>query len=636
MATKEEMQKAGFQILEEGENKLEAFLRANHPSVFKDGSLDVDELKKILNLEITTRARGYGLNFVGKTFANTKYNQETAMELKINEELSKNFDETKNMVIKGDNLDALKILKQNYQGKIKCIYIDPPYNTKNDNFIYNDNFKETEAELLQVFTQEEIERMEGAFKTAKSHSGWLSFIYPRLKLARDLLTEDGVIFVSIDDNEQANLKLLMDEIFGEENFIGIFPRITKKGGKSSDYFAQNHDYVLVFVKDIDQSEFFRPYHNDEDFKNQDEYFEERGFYKLNQTLDYDSLGYVKSLDYPIEINGKIYYAGGDYEKYQQRQLGNHGRADWGWRWSKDLFEFGMKNGFVVLKETRNGSRIYTKTYQKATIKKENGSYNIIYEDRTKALSTLAFINEFSNDNAKQDIVELLGKGIFDYPKPVALIKHLLKISTKPNDIILDFFAGSGTTGQAVMELNFEEMQKKEGEEAGGRKFILVQLDEKIDEKKEAYKFCIENNLEPVISSITIERLKRAGGKYNSVDTGFKVFDLIKKTFLKEEENQLSIHFNENDDLSRVYNMVVKSNFCINSKINVIIEGFIYKLEEEEVYYIINAKDYDAEKNKEKVKEVFQIASKIYVEGWTASINTTLQQYKGNEKVKIVY
>ncbi len=140
-----------------------------------------------------------------------------------------------------------------------------------------------------------------------------------------------LIFISIDDNEQAYLKVLSDEIFGEENFVGVFPRITKRGGKSNDYFAQNHDYVLLYAKNIDSSEFFRLLHNDDKFNNKDEFFEERGYYKLNQTLDYNSLGYVKSLDYPIEIDGKTYYPGGLLEAYRKRQFGDHRRADGAWR-----------------------------------------------------------------------------------------------------------------------------------------------------------------------------------------------------------------------------------------------------------------------------------------------------------------
>ena len=165
---------------------------------------------------------------------------------------------------------------------------------------------------------------------------------PRLLLARDLLSKDGVIFISIDDNEQSNLKLLCDEVFGEENLIGSFPRITKRGGKSSDVIAQNHDYLFIYSKGA--APLLYPLeHNDAGFKYKDSHFEQRGYYKLNQTLDYDSLQYSSSLDYPIIMDGETFYPGGSEEDYIDRQKGNHNRADWCWRWSKDKFKFGLDN-----------------------------------------------------------------------------------------------------------------------------------------------------------------------------------------------------------------------------------------------------------------------------------------------------
>lgn len=510
-----------------------------------EGNLLEKELKQLVRNYAEIEPSKFEFNWAGKekakqlAFANYEEGSLEADGVR-----GKNHHKTQNVIIEGENLQVLHLLRKSYKGKVKCIYIDPPYNTGND-FVYNDKF---ELDIKKYLIESgQIDEATGeqlvdyiSKDDGKKHSKWLSFMYPRLLIARDLLTEDGVIFISIDDNEQANLKLMMSEIFGEENFVGCFPRLTKKAGKSSDEIAKNHDYVLLFVKDIDKSEFFRELHNDDKFNNKDEFFEERGFYKLNQTLDYDSLGYVKSLDYPIEINGKTYYAGGSFENYQKRQSGTHGRADWGWRWSKELFDFGYKSSFIVVKETKNGSRIYTKTYQKATIKKTSKGYEVIYEDRTKAMSSLGFYNEFSNDNSKSEVEDLLGKGIFDYPKPISLIKHLLKISTKPNDIVLDFFAGSGTTGQAVMELNFEEVQKKQkegmitsDEPAGSRKFILVQLPEKIDQKKEAFKSGFK-----FISDITIERVRKASEKYQGIDNGFKVFKLYENPKHKDETDDL--------------------------------------------------------------------------------------------------
>ncbi|MBP3812839.1 MAG: hypothetical protein J6E49_06990, partial [Acidaminococcaceae bacterium] len=364
-----------------------------------------------------------------------------------------------------------------------------------------------------------------------SHSAWLTFMYPRLLLARDLLSEDGVIFISIDDNEQANLKMLCDSIFGEENFISTFPRITKRGGKSSDIIALNHDYVLMYSFS-DSPKLFPVKHNDDAFKYKDKFFEQRGFYKLNQTLDYDSLQYSKSLDYPIEIDNEIFYPGSSEELFRERQNGIHNTADWAWRWSKEKFQFGLKNDFIVVKGSKNGKRIYTKTYQKAFIEENDNGYYIEYGDRTKSLSTLETTeNIYSNDNGTKDLEQTIGKKMFEHAKPLALIEKLLQLSVKDNDIILDFFSGSGTTAQAVMELNAQDN--------GARKFIMVQWQEETKEnstaRKEGY---------ATIDQIGMERIRRAAEKIRkehpdtTADLGFKHYTL------REPDNDLLAQLEE--------------------------------------------------------------------------------------------
>ena len=353
---------------------------------------------------------------------------------------------TFNFLLEGDNLHSLNLLEKTNRGKVNIIYIDPPYNTGNIDFVYNDEF----------VGREDLFR----------HSTWLSFMSERLRIAYKLLSKDGVIFVSIDDNEQAQLKLLMDEIFSEDNFIMCMPRITKKSGKTTSAYAKNHDYILVYTK-RDQDIFVMEEHEDNAFKYADEYIEERGKYKLNQTLDYNSLSYSPSLDYPLEIEGEVFYPGGSKELWEERQRGKHRRADWAWRWSKKLFQFGYDNGFVVIKRKKDGSaRIYTKTYLNAKIgKNSNGDFIIEHNKRVKATSSIEYIdNKYSNDNAKKDL-SIFGLGDkFDYSKPVELIKKLIKAYYKNNALVLDFFAGSGTTAQAVLELNKED--------SGSRRFIL--------------------------------------------------------------------------------------------------------------------------------------------------------------------
>jgi len=447
----------------------------------------------------------YDFTWVGKRKAKLAFAEPISKVLRPQIEESVNWDTTENLFIEGDNLDALKLLQESYLGKVKMIYIDPPYNTGKD-FVYHDNFKISAEDWDE---QTEYKDKDGNIQFRKNeksngryHSDWLTMMYPRLKLARNLLSDDGVIFISIDDNEQANLKKLCDEVFGEENFLNVFPRVTKKGGKSSDVTAKNHDYVLMYAKNNTNADLVGISHNDRGYCNQDEHFEIRGYYKANQTLDYDSLGYVKTLDYPIEFNGDVFYAGGDIKMYNNRQQGQHGRADWGWRWSKELFEFGLANGFIEIHRGGARPRIYTKTYQKVKIEQINNDYKIVDFDRTKPLSTLEFTeNKYSNDNAKKVYDDIMQKGVFEYTKTPELIKQLARLIYGYDYIILDFFAGSGTTAHAVMQLNAED--------GGNRKFILVQLDEKTDEKSDAYKAGYKT-----IPEISRERIRRAGERLN--------------------------------------------------------------------------------------------------------------------------
>ncbi len=511
-------------------------------------TLDTGKLKALLGDFSEIKEEGYGLDFVGKKIA---LNQAFKKNNKILKPLNKST--SKHILIKGDNLDALKILKQSYSEKIKMIYIDPPYNTKNENFIYGDDFSQSNEEVLKTldYSKEKLDYIKNLFGS-KCHSGWLSFMYPRLLLAKDLLKQDGVIFISIDDNECAQLKLLCDEIFGEGNFVAEMPRLTKKAGKSTNQIAKNHDYVLCYQKnsinfkqiDIDKN----------DYPLKDEFYNERGGYKLNQNLDYNSLQYNKKMDYEIVIGNEKFYAGG-LETYTERQKGNFGTIDWVWRWSKAKFDFGLANGFIEVKN----NRIYTKTYTKAKIS-DSKPYKIEYFNRTKNISSIEFLdNKYSNDMSNKKLQSIFNvKNIFDYSKPVELISFLIDQTTEKGDIILDFFAGSGTTAHAVLESNKSDYQKLS--EGGGlfnglnaafkeRRFILVQLDEKIDPKKNksAYDFCL-NTLKspsPSIFDITEERIKRAGAKIKeacpNLDVGFRAFEIIDDETHANDKNLSQAH-----------------------------------------------------------------------------------------------
>lgn len=370
---------------------------------------------------------------------------------------------TMNFLLEGDNLDALQLLQKTHRGRVDVVYIDPPYNTGNKDFLYDDRYMEEDDQFR--------------------HSKWLSFMYRRLELIKPLMSPSGVIFISIDDHEVCQLKLVMDKLFGEKNFIGLLPRVTKRSGKDHSLaVAKNHDYILAYARNTERARFKGLAVSNDAYPLRDEYYAQRGGYKLNQTLDYDSLWYNPKMDFPLTIDGETFYPGGDAAAYAQRQQGNHKDKDWVWRWSREKFAFGLANGFVVVKKGRGRRRIYTKTYANASIEKTGGDYTVAITDRESLLSSLAFTdNAYSNDNAKKEIAKV-GLEQFGFPKPTALIKQLIALVDNAR-VVLDCFAGSGTTGQAVMQLNAED--------GGKRRFILC-----------------TNNQNGICRDITYERIRR--------------------------------------------------------------------------------------------------------------------------------
>lgn len=520
--------------------KIRALFPNAVTEVLRDGkptfAVDFDVLKQELaDTLIDDRELRYQFTWPDKQKSILLANTPIDKTLRPCKEESVDFDNTQNLYIEGDNLEVLKLLQETYLGKIKMIYIDPPYNTGND-FVYNDDFSQDNDEYLEgsgQFDEQGNRLFQNTESNGRFHTDWLNMIYPRLRLAKDLLSDDGVIFISIDDNEVENLKKICSEIFGLDNFLAEFPRVTKRGGKSTDTFAKNHDYILAYCKNINFVRINGIAHIDSGFKFKDEFFDQRGAYKLNQTLDYNTLQYNKTMDYEIEIDGKVYVPGGDLELQKQRHSGKHGKHDWVWRWSKKLFEFGYKNGWI---EISKSGRIYTKTYLNATIDKDNNdNYFIKYSERTKPISTMDFTgNVYSNDNSNKEITSLMGTALFDYVKPTSLVKMLMTTCAEKNDIILDFFSGSATTAHAVMQLNAED--------GGNRKFIMVQLPEPCDEKSEAYKAGYKN-----ICEIGKERIRRAGTKIKqekgltaqNLDTGFRVLKLdssnMQPVYYKPEE-----------------------------------------------------------------------------------------------------
>lgn len=445
--------------------------------------------------------------------------------------------DSENLYIEGDNLEVLKLLRETYLGKVKMIYIDPPYNTGND-FVYEDDFAEDTDSYMGrsgQYDEQGNQLVQNTDSNGRFHTDWLNMVYPRLRVAKDLLAEDGVIFISIDDNEQANLTKICDEIFGKDNKIAVFPRLATKSGKTPLTFMISHDYVLCYTKsrhDIFIGQAFE----DDSYKYSDEFIDERGKYNLKQPLDCNSISYSASLDYPITHEGTTYYPGSDYNKYLERKSGKHLPKDYAWRWSKDLFEFGLQNGWIVF---QNG-RIYTKGYLNAAIEKmPDGKYAVVKREKTRKMSTIDFIsNDFSNDIAKKQLASHKISTRFDFPKPVNLIRALISSYYDKNALVVDFFSGSGTTAEAVLAQNHAD--------GGKRNFILMQLPE--DAQSDDYKNICE---------IGKERIRRAGRKIRdeagsaaqALDIGFRVLRLDSSNMLDVYYNPAALQQNFVDDVT---------------------------------------------------------------------------------------
>ena len=475
-------------------------------------AIDFEKLQAELSHEIIAEGEErYQFTWPDKRAAVRLANTPTTMTLRPCREESVDFDNTQNLYIEGDNLDVLKVLRETYLGKVKMIYIDPPYNTGKD-FVYNDSFTESYADFAEsckLYDDEgnlQFDPKENGISNGRFHTDWLNMIYPRLKIARDLLSLDGVIFISLDDIETYNQKKVADEIFGESNFICNFIRKNKAGsGHDSSSVAIEYDYILCYAKDIKHCVLNQEpidMESNDQYKLSDEYVNRRGKYYLRD-LDYRG-SYSESGDYPITApDGTIFYSGGAFGKPNT------------WRWSKPKFEWGLKNGYIVFKQNPDGKwKVYIKQYQFV----DNNDQPYV-----RSIPYRAMI-DFSNGLGSTECNNLLGSNIFSYPKPSELIKHLLKIASDKNSIVLDFFSGSSSSAHAVMKLNAED--------GGNRKFIMVQLPEKTDEKSEAYKAGYKN-----ICEIGKERIRRAGAKINEelgvrneelgtkLDVGFRVLKL---------------------------------------------------------------------------------------------------------------
>ena len=504
-------------IVDENIDKIEKI----YPNVIVETEtgkkIDFDLLKQELSKDIVEgNKEKYQLTWSGKKDAIVNANTSTTKTLRPVKEKSVDFDKTQNIYIEGDNLEVLKILQESYLNKIKCIYIDPPYNTGND-FVYNDKFdRDNHEELIESGQMDEYNNrlITNNQTNGRFHSDWLSMIYPRLKLARNLLKDDGMVFISIDDNEIENLIKICDEIFGENNSVGNVVRIAKTTSFRGNFFAPSKDYLICYAKNISKlKQFVDEINNDSQFKKIEVEGERKGEYYRDDIAFYlSTLETRPNQRYFIQCpDGELVIPPGTTiptNKFDgAKALPNNGDGVWRWEQSQYL----LKKHLLVFKKTNRSPllnqdgkqaswNIYTKSY--LNDKKETGNIPRDLFDK--------FLNRTGSEElSKLDIP-------FTFPKPSKLIKYLLNIAKIDKDsIILDFFSGSATTADATMQLNTEDY--------GNRKFIMVQLPEICDENSEAYKKGYRT-----ICDIGEERIKRAGKKIREetnadIDYGFRVY-----------------------------------------------------------------------------------------------------------------
>lgn len=551
------------------------------PEVFDEGKIDWEKLKATLGESVDFSNERYVLNWAGKSDAFRVMQRPSSATLVPCREESVDFDTTQNIFIEGENMEVLKVLQKSYFGKVKMIYIDPPYNTGNDSFIYPDKFSETkEAYLRRVGDKNEEGYMmrDGMFRknskeNGQYHSNWLNMMMPRLYLAKSLLREDGVIFISIDDNEVHNLRLLMNEIFGEENFVAQIPWKGRGGRQDSKHYAVIHEYILCYAKFIDDFKVGEEIQKEGVYPKWDE--QKQRYYKTQLLRKWGSNSRREdrpNLYYPIKgPDGSDVYPTLYDNALKSRILGC-------WRWSANTMEKAFEEGRIEFVKNELDEWV---PYEKI-FKPEDG------ENNTKKYTT--WIDNIGNGT--DELKQLFGTALFDYPKSTELILKFLNMGgVQDNDIILDFFAGSGTTAHAVMQLN-----KKDG---GSRKFICVQLPELCDANSEAYKAGYRT-----IADISKERIRRAGAKIRAEveteqakqqgqlqfdeaqpqtvmpDLGFKVFRLSDSNFKEwreihgtdqEQWKQQTIDFlnpvaeNATTD-NMVYELLLKNGKNLNSTI----------------------------------------------------------------------
>lgn len=614
------IEKTSLNIKEEKLSELKKIL----PNVFTENKLDIDKINSFFNSEHKNSSdERYNFTWAGKKESFLNLQNPAKGTLRPDKNKSINFDEKDNIFIEGDNLEVLKLLQKSYFNKIKMIYIDPPYNTGKD-FVYKDNFKNSIKSYLEQTGQidENGNKLTTNNETnGRFHSDWLSMMYPRLFLARNLMSDDGVIFISIDDSEVHNLKMICNEIFGEENFVAQLVRKTRSGGGygNSDIGIEN-DYILAYTKNREK---FRLERVKKDKKEIEKYFnkkDENGPYHSRELKQSDNQeGYRENrpyMFYPFYIKkDKLYIIERDeFEMIYQNNKFNE-------EYIKELEKKYENLIFPIRSDGKYGR--WTCGYEKALeMIKDNNLEKIgrkiykkerIDEDREgKVATSLLVNNDYSNTKGSDDLKEIFNSNSFDFPKPVTLIKYLIQLSTSSDDdIVLDFFAGSGTTAQSVLEYNNDEKKNL--------KFICVQLPEPTAKDSTARKEGYET-----ISQISRERIKRVIEKID-VGEGFKFFRLDKSNYkiwediesnsTEELEKQLKL-FNEPlikgyDKEDVIYELIIKEGYSLNSDIEItkVGENNFFKVSDNNQKMYIS---FDNEIKKSSIESIKQLTDSLIV------------------------
>ncbi len=503
-------------------------LKALCPELVTEGpngaAVNVDVLKQLVGDQTVTDVdEKYGLSWHGKRRARQLALTPSTGTLRPCPEDSVDWDTTQNLMIEGDNLEVLKLLQKSYAGKVKLIYIDPPYNTGKD-FVYPDNFQDSIKNYLELTGQ-----VEGGQKISSNteasgrfHTDWLNMMYPRLKLARNLLRDDGALFISIDDGEIDNLKKACCEIFGEETFVGILSVLVNPRGRHLDkYIAQTHDNIAVFVKDSDVAGSIVGMAKVgamlEEYDKEDEHgrYRELGLRNRNQAFNPVTR---PNLFYPLYVEsstGRVSITQDDVFTEKVLPITADG-IETCWTWGREKVE--ADNDLLIASQMSDGTwRVFRKDY----LNGEDG------ETATTLVKSIWLDKEFNNDYGRKSVKDLLGAPVMDFPKSPFLIQRIVSIASGSSDIVMDFFAGSGTTGHSVLAQNATDGAK--------RRFIMVQLPEALstdnNEQKVAAEFCDDLQRPRTIAEVTKERLRRAAAKVKADnplfagDTGFRVFKL---------------------------------------------------------------------------------------------------------------